>query len=106
MNTVSNKIDSLPLETASRAAASAVGGTAAVSGRKSDAVASVPEGDSVRLTGQAHSLSQIEQELRGSGAIDTQRVEAVRQAMAAGTFRIDASVIANKLIDLERMLDG
>lgn len=105
MNTVSNKIDSLPLETANRAA-SAVAGTAAVSGRKSDAITSAPEGDSVKLTGQAHSLSRIEQELRSSGAIDSQRVEAVRQAMAAGTFRIDSGVIAGRLIELERMLDG
>lgn len=103
---VSNKIDSLPLDTASRATSAVGGSAAAVSGRKSDAVTSAPEGDSVKFTGSAHQLHRLEQELRGSEAFDVKKVESVRNALAAGNYKIDSNAIAHKLIDLERMLDG
>lgn len=105
MITVSNKIDSLPLDTATRAT-SAVAGTTAVSGRKGEAPASVPEGDSVKFTGSAHQLHKLEQELRSSEAFDATKVEAIRSALAAGNYKIDSGAIAHKLIELERMLDG
>ena len=37
-------------------------------------------------------------------AFDAAKVESLRSAIASGTYKIDTSAIAGKLVDLERML--
>jgi negative regulator of flagellin synthesis FlgM len=61
-------------------------------------------GDSLRLTGEAASLQTMQRELSSAPAIDTARVQSIRNALEAGTFKIDAQVIADRMLDLERQL--
>lgn len=62
--------------------------------------------DSVSLTGTALHLRSLEQSLASQPVVDTQRVEATRQAIENGSYQIDPSRIASKMISLERALSG
>ena len=62
--------------------------------------------DTVSLTGTAQHLRNIEHSLASQPVVDTQRVEATRQAIENGSYQIDPSRIASKMISLERALSG
>jgi negative regulator of flagellin synthesis FlgM len=91
---MSSKINSLP----------PIGSTpdlAAIAPRKTesskkDSVA--PEGDSLKLTPSARALGEGAAE----APVDTHRVEKLRQAIADGSYKVDADRIAGKLLDIEQ----
>lgn len=61
--------------------------------------------DSVRLTGEAEGLQALERQLgNGPAGIDIARVNAVRSAIADGSYRVDAQAIATRMIELDREL--
>ena len=62
--------------------------------------------DTVSLTGTAQHLRSLEQSLASQPVVNTQRVEATRQAIENGSYQIDPNRIANKMISLERALSG
>jgi negative regulator of flagellin synthesis FlgM len=62
--------------------------------------------DTVSLTGTAQHLRSLEHSLASQPVVDTQRVVATRQAIENGSFEIDPSRIASKMISLERSLSG
>jgi len=62
--------------------------------------------DTVSLTSTAQHLRHIEQSLASQPVVDVHRVEATKQAIENGTYQIDPSRIASKMIDLERALSG
>jgi negative regulator of flagellin synthesis FlgM len=62
---------------------------------KKDAVA---DADSLDLTPSARALGESAAE----APVDVHRVEKLRQAIADGSYRIDADRIAGKLLDIER----
>ena len=62
--------------------------------------------DRVSLTSTANQLRDLESELSTQPAVDTQRVEAVRQTIADGNFQVDATRTAEKLLGLESALHG
>lgn len=62
--------------------------------------------DSLKLTGEATSLQAIERELSAAPAIDAQRVQAVREALQNGSYRIDPEAIASRMLDMDRQLQG
>jgi len=64
--------------------------------REKDAIA--PETDSLQLTPSARVLGEGAAE----APVDVHRVEKLRQAIADGSYRVDADRIAGKLIDIER----
>ncbi len=72
------------------------------------ATGSSPQGssDTISLTGTAQHLRRLEQGLAQQPVVDTQRVEATKQAIENGNYQIDPSRIASKMIDLERALSG
>jgi negative regulator of flagellin synthesis FlgM len=61
---------------------------------KKDAVA---DADSLDLTPSARALGES-----AEAPVDVHRVEKLRQAIADGSYRIDADRIAGKLLDIER----
>ncbi len=71
---------------------------------RSEPVQAAPGGDSLRLTGEAASLQTMQRELSSASAIDTARVQSIRQALEAGTYKVDAQAIADRMLDLERQL--
>lgn len=61
--------------------------------------------DSVKLTDSARALHEAAKAGADSG-IDTKRVEQVRQALANGSYKIDAGRIADGLLSLEGQISG
>ena len=61
-------------------------------------------GESVDLTSTAAKLNALESMLADVEVIDTNKVEAVRQAIAEGRFQVNAEAIAERL--LENIVEG
>jgi len=82
-------------------------GPAAGSGNAaSDASASVqPKDDSVRLTDSARAL-QDAAKVDGQGAIDSKKVEKIRQSIADGSYQVNPAAIADRMIALEGQITG
>ncbi len=62
------------------------------------------QGDRVSLTDSARQLQALENQVASQPVVDSQRVDAVRQAIADGSFDINADRIADKLISIEQAL--
>lgn len=56
----------------------------------------------VKLSSQAQQLQAIEERLRELPEVDSARVEQIKQAIADGSYQIDSTRIADKLIALEQ----
>jgi negative regulator of flagellin synthesis FlgM len=87
--------------------AATTGKVAQAGTERSASVAATAASDSLRLTGEAENLQALERQLGTSPAgIDVAKVQAVRAAIADGSYRIDAAQIASRMIDLDRQLGG
>lgn len=60
--------------------------------------------DTVSLTDTAARLREMGNTLAKLPVVDSQRVEAVRRAIAEGTFEVDAERIARKMLSFEQEL--
>jgi negative regulator of flagellin synthesis FlgM len=56
-------------------------------------------GDSLTLTESSTRIRSLETQLASVDVADTAKVEAVKAALANGTFAVDAEVVADRLID-------
>lgn len=101
MNTTisSNGLPQLPLATTTSDHSAAQTATATPSGGSSATSAS----DSVQLTDSARALQQASS---ANAPVDTQRVEQVKQALAAGTYKVNPHAIASRLLALEGQIGG
>lgn len=61
-------------------------------------------GDTVSLTDTATRLRGLENTLANLPVVDSQRVEDIQRAIAAGKFEINPERIANKMLDFEGKL--
>ncbi len=71
-----------------------------VGGSDSANVASVAKVD----ISSAQTLDKIRESLASEPVVDRQKVEAVKQALQDGTYKINSENIANKLIEYEQLL--
>ncbi|MGH8155189.1 MAG: flagellar biosynthesis anti-sigma factor FlgM [Rhodanobacteraceae bacterium] len=86
-----------PATSSSKSATGEAAGTAA------GQVAANPTrgGDHVQLTESARAIAAA----RGTDApVDTQRVEHIRQAIADGSYKVDAQRVADRLIGMEKQI--
>ena len=60
----------------------------------------------VRITESARQLAALEQTLQGSAPVNEQRVNAIRLAIEEGRYQVNAEVIADKLLRVERELSN
>lgn len=60
--------------------------------------------DQVSLTPTAQQLRGLEQQIADQPVVDTQKVEAVKEALANGSFEINPDRIASKMMSLEMAL--
>jgi len=63
-----------------------------------------PSGGDVEITPTARRLAELERSLQGQPAVDSARVEAARQALASGSYRLDPERIAAGLLQTEQAL--
>lgn len=60
--------------------------------------------DQISLTPTAQQLRGLEQQIADQPVVDTQKVDAVKEALANGSFEINPDRIASKLMSLEKAL--
>lgn len=101
---MTQKIDGLPAA-AVRGTAPALGQVARA-GDARKAVEAPAAADSLRLTGEATGLQALQRDLSTRPAVDEARVQAVRDALASGSYRIDPEVIASRMLELDAQLAG
>lgn len=61
-------------------------------------------GDQVSLTPAAQQLRGLEQQITEQPVVDSQKVTAVKEALASGSFEVNPERIAAKMISLEKAL--
>ena len=79
-----------------------VGGESGVA--EKDARGAASTSDTVELTSRAKLLERLEKNLAAVPAIDSARVETIKQAIANGQYEIDSEAIADAMIRFERSL--
>jgi len=71
----------------------------------SASAASTPQaGETVNITRSALLLAKLEEVVRSTPAVDSERVGAIKDAVAAGTYAIDDQSVADNMIRLDREL--
>jgi len=73
-------------------------------GEGSTSSATARAGDQVTLTDSARSLQRLEQAVAKTPVVNAPKVAAVKQAISAGTYKVDSGRVAGKLINFERGL--
>lgn len=63
-------------------------------------------GDKVSLTLEARAIGQITESARSEPDVDVEKVQALRDAIASGTFEVDSRSIAEGLIRSESGVKG
>jgi len=105
---MTNKIDGGSAPIARPAPAPAASAAVERSGSaRAQVVAEVqaPSSDNVRLTGEAEALRVVQKQTKaGPPPMDMAKIDSLRAALAAGTYRIDPMEIAARLDALERQL--
>jgi len=61
-------------------------------------------GSNVQITGAARQLASLEQAVRELPAVNDARVAQISDAIAQGTYTVDARHIANQLIQMDKAL--
>jgi negative regulator of flagellin synthesis FlgM len=70
----------------------------------SNAAVTPQSDDQLKLTDSARALQEAAR-LDTSSAIDSKRVEQIREALANGSYQVDPGRIADRMLSFERQLD-
>ncbi|MCG7994583.1 MAG: flagellar biosynthesis anti-sigma factor FlgM [Candidatus Thiodiazotropha taylori] len=73
-------------------------------GKGATATSTTGGGDSLNITGDAGKLQELEGRIANMPIVDAQKVEAVQQALANGSFTIDPQTCADKMLAMELSL--
>ena len=61
-------------------------------------------GDTVELTRSARLMSRLEEAVAAAPVVDAARVKSMKDALAAGTYVVDADSVADRMLHTEREL--
>jgi negative regulator of flagellin synthesis FlgM len=73
-------------------------------GETAAVVSTANTGDHVTLTDSARTLQKIEEAVAKTPVVNTEKVSAVKKAVASGTYQIHAGRVADKILKFERGL--
>ena len=73
-------------------------------GEGSAAAAAAQTGDHVTLTDSARTLQRVEEAVARTPVVNADKVAAVKQAISAGTYKVEPGRVADKLMQYERGL--
>jgi negative regulator of flagellin synthesis FlgM len=104
---MTTKIDGPSLPPARTVDAAQGANVARAGGDRSQPVTAAPAADSVRFTGEAAGLQQaIAREAGMPASMNFEKINAIRAALAGGTYQVNPQEIASRLLALERQLMG
>ena len=75
-------------------------------GRTAAAGKSAAAGDTVSITQSGLLMSKLEDLVQNTPIVDQERVAAIKEALASGTYEIDDQRVADKLLRFERNVLG
>lgn len=75
--------------------------TGAAPARKQSAPAT---GDLVSLSGEAHTMNRLEAQIKASPDVNAERVAKIKEAIANGSFEINAERIAERMLSSDDLL--
>ncbi len=85
---------------------SEVQGTGSGQSRVDGASKAKATADRVVLSDTSAIIKALEEEMLRVPAVDLERIESIRKALDEGTYEIDDRRVADKLVQLERLLHG
>jgi len=88
-----------------QATGSSGNGPTTTAAHSADSAAARKADDQLKLTDSALALQEAAR-TSDTSAIDSQRVEQLRQAVADGSYKVDAGRIADRMLALEQQLGG
>jgi len=92
-----------PTDTAGTRRADGTKAAGGNSARATDPVA--PQtGDTVNLTRSAVLLSKLEEVVQSLAPVDADRVRAIKEALASGSYEVDDQAVADNMIRMDREL--
>lgn len=104
---MTTKIDGPSLSPARTVDAAQGASAARAGGDRSQPIAASPAADSLRLTGEAAGLQQaVDRQVGMPASLNVEKINAIRAAIAGGTYQVNPQEIANRLLALERQLLG
>jgi negative regulator of flagellin synthesis FlgM len=74
------------------------------SGAESAAPQAASTADRVNFTSAGLLMSKLEEIVQNTAAVDSERVSAIKEALASGTYEIDDQAVADKLLRFDREL--
>ncbi|NYZ64337.1 flagellar biosynthesis anti-sigma factor FlgM [Luteimonas deserti] len=104
---MTNRIEGTAAPVSSRALGAVGTGQVGRAGEPRDkAVEAAAPADSLRLTGEATGLQALQRDLATKPAFDEAKVNALRESIASGSYKVDAEAIASRMLDLDARLAG
>jgi negative regulator of flagellin synthesis FlgM len=70
-------------------------------GETAETSAAASSGDQLTLTSSARSLQKLEETIAQAPVVNSSKVAAVKQAISSGTYQVNSSSVANKLLQFE-----
>jgi negative regulator of flagellin synthesis FlgM len=93
-----------PTDTAGTRRTDAPKSSTAGSSSESSAASSSSSGDTVNLTRSGLLMSKLEELVHSLPVVDADRVRAIKDALASGTYEIDDQAVADNMIRFDREL--
>ncbi len=78
----------------------------AIRAENKENLSSSTSADEVSLTDTAAKLRELEVKIANQPVVDTQKVENIKKAIADGTYRINVSRTADKMVEFESLLSS
>lgn len=101
-NSINSRLDTGVLRLAEQSKPAS--GTAAGEAGKDREATEAKPADQLDLTERARSLKALEEQIRNAPDVDSPRVAELKQALKDGTYEINPSRIADKLLALDELL--